>query len=133
MAETEEARTLSVYINRAPRDVYAFVAVPENLSQWASGLGTAIVRVGDAWVVETEQGPARVRFTEVNRFGVLDHFVTPPGLDEVYIPLRAIAHGNGTQLLFTLLRQPGWSDEQFRQDAASVERDLCALKALLEA
>ena len=133
VADTRDARTLSVYIDRPLPEVYDFIAAPENFARWASGLGTAIARAGDAWLAENSQGPLRIRFTEPNRFGVLDHYVIPAAGDEVYIPMRAVAHGTGTELLFTLFRQPGWSDEQFAQDAAWVERDLRALKALLEA
>ena len=133
MADAADARTLSVYIDRPLGEVYDFVAVQEHFPQWAAGLGTSITRAGDAWVAETPQGPVRVRFTEPNRFGVLDHYASPAAGGEVYIPMRAVAHGTGTELLFTLFRQPGWSDEQFDQDAASVGRDLRALKALLEA
>ena len=39
----------------------------------------------------------------------------------------------GHQLGQRRLSQPGWSDERFAQDAAWVERDLTALKRLLEA
>ncbi|AFL52751.1 hypothetical protein ABIE78_001360 [Sinorhizobium fredii] len=34
--------------------------------------------------------------------------------------------------MFTLLRQADMSDEQFAADAACVEKDLAALKAMLE-
>jgi hypothetical protein len=34
--------------------------------------------------------------------------------------------------VFTLIRRPGMSDEQFAKDQAAVEADLKTLKALLE-
>ncbi|MGT2453250.1 hypothetical protein ACU4GI_08065 [Cupriavidus basilensis] len=52
--------------------------------------------------------------------------------EEIYIPMRVIANGGGTTLLFTLLRSPGVSDAQLQADAEWVRRDLAALKALLE-
>jgi hypothetical protein len=63
----------------------------------------------------------------------LDHTVIPaPGV-EIYVPLRVVANGDaGSEVLFTLFRQPGMSDEKFAADAKWVLSDLQKLKALLE-
>lgn len=75
----------------------------------------------------------KVRFTERNSFGVLDHYViTGPGL-EIYIPMRVISNGTGSEVIFTLFRLSDMSDEKFAEDAEWVKRDLNALKNLLEA
>ena len=71
MTAGHEARTLSVWINRDPQATYAFAGDPRNLTAWASGLGSFIEERDGAWVVETSHGPARLRFTEANPFGVL--------------------------------------------------------------
>ncbi len=137
MASTVESRTLSVRIERPLAEVYRFTAEPRNFSRWAAGLGTLTVQAEDTWQAETAQGPVRVRFSAPNSYGILDHYVMPetgPGAgNEIYIPMRVIANGAGTELLFTLFRLDGWSEAQFAADAAAVERDLQALKALLEA
>lgn len=75
----------------------------------------------------------KVRFTEQNNFGVLDHYVIPESGPEIYIPLRVISNGGGSEIIFTLFRQPGMSEEKFAADADWVRRDLNALKTLLEA
>jgi len=130
---TVESRTLSVRIDRNPQDVYGVVSQPENLPKWATGLGVSIAMVGGEWIAETPHGPTKVRFTERNTFGVLDHFVSAePGV-EAYIPMRVIANSHGSEILFTLLRSDDMSDAAFAEDAAWVERDLKALKVLLEA
>jgi hypothetical protein len=136
VAATYDARTIGVSIDRDSRDVYAFVSNPANLPQWASGLsglGTAIEQVGDASVAQAPDGPVAIRFAAPNPFGVLDHWVRPATGAEVYAPMRVIQNGAGSHLSFTLFRLPAMSDEQFAADAAWVERDLLALKALLEA
>ena len=99
------------------------------------GLGSSLEQASDgAWIAETPAGRATIRFSEPNAFGVLDHTVVPaPGM-EIYVPLRVVANGDaGSEILLTLFRQPGMSDEKFAADAAWVLRDLRALKALLEA
>lgn len=126
------ARHLSVPIARPAPDVYAFVARPENLTLWASGLGAVGGREGEWLRAETQNGPIRLRFAPRNEFGVLDHWVRPEGLPEVYVPMRVVPNGDGAVVVFTLFRQPGMTDEQFAADAAWVEKDLAALKEALE-
>lgn len=46
--------------------------------------------------------------------------------------MRVVANGSGSEVIFTLFRQPGMSDEQVTEDAAWVERDLGTLKNILE-
>jgi hypothetical protein len=78
-------------------------------------------------------GQVEERFAERNDLGVLDHYVTLPGGEVVYNPMRVIANGGGSEISFTLFRLPGMTDEQFETDAATVTEDLRTLKTLLEA
>ncbi len=133
MTATYESRTISVAIDRPPREVYDFAVVPENLPKWAAGLGSSGERAGDDWVSHTEQGAVWVRFVRRNDLGVLDHHVTLPGGEVVYVPMRVVANGAGSEVSFTLFRLAGVTGEEFEADAAAVERDLKALKLLLEA
>ena len=133
MAGIFETRNLSVSINRRPREVYDFVSVPENFPKWATGLGKSLRKMNDEWVAETPQGPMKIRFTERNDFGVLDHYVIPKLGTEIYIPMRVIANGAGSELIFTLFRLPDMSDEKYAEDTEWVMWDLNALKKLLEA
>ena len=132
MTRIFETRTISVSIRRSAAAVYAFAAQPENFPKWASGLGSALYKDGDEWIAETPDGPMRVRFAEPNEFGVLDHAVIPEDGAPIYIPLRVIANGQGAEVLVTLFRGSGVSDDKFEDDADWVLRDLQALRELLE-
>jgi hypothetical protein len=132
MTDTPETRTISVYIDRSPQEVYNFAADPANVPRWAVGLGTAIEQVNGEWVAQTPDGPVTVRMTEPNPFGIMDHSVRIPSGEEVYNPMRVVPHGAGAVVLFTVFRRPEMTDEQFAQDTAAVERDLRTLKQLLE-
>jgi hypothetical protein len=123
---------LSVPINRPAPEAYEFLSVPENFPKWASGLGASLRRAGTDWVVETPEGPATVRFSERNAYGVLDHAVRLPRSGTVYVPLRLVARGEACELVLTLFRQPDMSDEKFAADAEWVMRDLRTAKRLLE-
>jgi hypothetical protein len=109
------------------------MSAPENLAKWASGLGRSLTNRDGEWIAETPQGPVKVRFTERNSFGVLDHYVTAELGLEIYIPMRVISNATGSEVLFTLFRVPEMSDDKFTEDGEWVKRDLNVLKQLLEA
>ncbi|TAK81264.1 MAG: SRPBCC family protein [Betaproteobacteria bacterium] len=127
-----ERSTLSVFIERPAAEAYEFLSVPENFAKWASGLAGSLRRDGDDWIADTPQGPARVRFSDRNSRGVLDHSVTLPDGATVFVPLRIVPKGEACELILTLNRQPGMSDEKFAADAQWVMRDLNAAKSILE-
>lgn len=132
MTHTHAARTLSISIDRAPDEVYRYVSNPENLPRWASGLGRSVRNTPAGWVVETPQGTMGLRFVATNSLGVLDHYVRTPSGVEVYVPMRVVANGAGSELLLTVFRLVDMTDAQFAADVATVERDLGTLKAVLE-
>ena len=125
-------RRLAVVIDRPAAQAYEFLAAPENFPKWASGLAEPLRQVGEDWIAETPDGRAVVRFSERNAYGVLDHSVTLPRGVTVYVPLRVVPKGNGCELVLTLFRRPGVSDESFGADAEWVLRDLGAAKRILE-
>ncbi|MBP1857186.1 SRPBCC family protein [Rhizobium herbae] len=127
-----EAKIVHIDIERDWRDVYAFAAKPENMPLWASGLGTGLEPDGEDWVAHGPLGSVRVHFTALNDFGVLDHLVTMESGLEVNNALRVVPNGDGAEVMFTLLKLPGMSEEQFDTDANWVQKDLSTLKKLLE-
>jgi hypothetical protein len=129
---TTESRHLSIHIDRPVAEVYAFARQPANLPRWAPGLGGAVVERDGHWLVETPQGPLRVTFAPVNAYGVLDHEVLTTTGDIVYVPLRAIADGDGCEVVFTLRRELGMTDAELDRDATLVSADLARLKSVLE-
>ncbi|RII19587.1 Polyketide cyclase / dehydrase and lipid transport [Streptomyces sp. YIM 130001] len=134
MTSTDTAsRHLSVAIDRGVDDVYAYASNPANLPAWASGLGTSIERIDHQWVAESAaMGRVVVTFAPSNELGVLDHDVTLPSGETVYNPVRVIADGAGSEVVFTLRRQPQMRDADFERDAATVAADLHRLKELME-
>jgi hypothetical protein len=127
-----ESRTISISINRKWNEVYEAVWRPEDFPKWASGLSkSTLSRDGDGWKAEGPEGSIRITFTDHNTFGVMDHYVTVGDGSVIYVPLRIIRNGEGAEVLFTLFRQPGMSDEKFAADAKWVGRDLLALKTFV--
>lgn len=82
--------------------------------------------------METSLGRMEIRLEKNNTLGVLDHFVLPPAGVAVYVPMRVVANGAGSEVIFTLFRAPDMSKKRFTEDIALVKRDLRTLKNLLE-
>src|SRR6185503_7257611 len=126
------AHTVGVSIARSAREVYEFVAAPPNFARWAAGLGSGFANEGGQGAASTPQGRVRVRFAERNAFGVVDHWVTLASGEEVYVPLRVVPNGAGSEVMLTVFRRAGMTDAEFDADVAAVRRDFAGLKALLE-
>jgi Polyketide cyclase / dehydrase and lipid transport len=126
------SRTVSVSIDCPPTRAYDFVCDPANLPQWAAGLGQSVSRVADEWIVQTSSGPMRLRFVERNELGVLDHRVILESGEEIFVPMRVVANGAGSEIMVTVFRLPGMTAEAFARDVGLVEQDLKTLKRTLE-
>jgi hypothetical protein len=129
---TFESRTLSVRINQPFARAYEYLLNPANWNQWAFGLGKSLRQFLGEWIADSDGGVVKVRFTPRNDFGVVDHTVIQPSGSRIYVPMRLIINGNGCELFFTIFREPEMTDEHFNSDANFVQRDLDALKQLLD-
>lgn len=127
-----QSRHLAEHVDRSVADVYAYASNPLNIPEWAPGLGTSVEQVDGRWFVETPGGRVELVPAPQNEFGVLDHTVVAPTGESVYNPMRVIADGDGSEVVFTLRRQPGQTDEEFAADEAAVLDDLARLKRILE-
>ena len=128
-----ESRHLTVSIDRPAAAVYAYVRNPANLPAWAAGLAAGIRRERGEWLADSPMGPVLVRFVPVNEYGVLDHDVVLPTGEITTNPVRVLADGEGSEVVFTLRRRPEMTDEQFAADAEAITADLTTLKRVVEA
>lgn len=126
------SRTLTCSIQRSPLEVYKFAANPVNLPKWIRSFCLSVKESVDEWLMETPAGWMAIRFVPENVFRVLDHTVTLPNGQLVLNPMRVVANGDGSEVMFTLFQRPEMSDEQFTTDAGMVDADLRTLKNVLE-
>ena len=126
------SRHISERIDRIPAEVYEYARDPANLPHWAPGLGTSVEESGGQWFVQTPEGRAGLAFAARNDFGILDHHVSLPSGEIVYVPMRVIADGDGSEVVFTLQRRPGMTDDELARDAGLVAADLARLRQVLE-
>lgn len=132
MNSTMETRFISVTIDVPFETANDFLSRPENMALWAAGLGSGFKHTGGRWVVESAEGEVVVRFTQKNPFGIADHWVEVSPEHEVYIPVRVIHNGSGSEVTVTLFRQPEMDDAMYERDAGLVRHDLQMLKSVLE-
>lgn len=124
--------------------VMAVAADLERLPEWAHGFASGVERVidrapdgeggasGERWVIDAPFGRVSVEFAIDVERGILDHDVVMPDGTVVHNRLRVEPRPHGSELVFTLVRQPDMSDEQWRADAEAVAADLRRLAALCE-
>lgn len=132
--KTRPSRLVHLSIERDWREVYALASDPGTMPEWAEGLSATMRREGEDYVADGGPiGPIRIRFAPKNDFGIIDHVVRFEDGREFYNALRVQPNGDGAEVIFTLLRMDGTSDEEFDRDTRAVAADLKRLKALCEA
>ena len=127
-----KSRTLTTSIDCSTQKVYEFVSNLENMPKWAKTFCRSIKKSNGEWIIETPQGQMEIKIAPKNEFGILDHTVIPaPGV-EVFVPMRVVPNGSGSEVVFTLFQQPGMSDQEFVRDQGMVEQDLATLKQIMK-
>jgi hypothetical protein len=128
-----EATTLGIAIDRPWRALYDAIWQPTFFPEWASGLSRSSLQgEGKRWRAQGPEGTVWIRFTPHNEFGVMDHYVDTGSGPEISIPLRVIENDGGAEVILTLFRQPGMTDEKFQADMDWVRRDLERLQELMQ-
>jgi uncharacterized protein YndB with AHSA1/START domain len=121
-----------VHIDRPVDDVYDYLSDPANLPEWAAGLSGTIELIEGQWVSTSPMGRVVVQFAGPNTWGVLDHDVTLPDGQTFHNPMRVLADGDGSELVFTVRQAPNADDAAFQADIDAVEADLQKARTLLE-
>ena len=128
---TWPARHISRFIERKPVEVCAFLADHRNLPKWAAGLSAGISEVNGVVFSESPMGKVQVRFAAGAEHGIFDHDVTLPDGKTFHNPLRVLKNDEGSEVVFTLYRLPGVTDDAYEKDAATIAADLERLATAL--
>jgi hypothetical protein len=127
-----KSKTINKSIKIDPETVYDFLSNLENLSRWAADTFPSITEVNGEWIVDTPHGQNKVMLTERNNYGILDHHVKLTSGVEVYVPMRVVKNGDGSEVMLTVFQPPEMTDEAFVEDIQTVEKDLNNLKTIVE-
>ncbi len=123
---------MNISIKSDPKKVYDFVSNLENLPRWASSTFPSIKEVDGEWVIDTPNGQNKVRLAERNNFGILDHNVKLTSGIEVYVPMRVVKNGDGSEVMLTVFQTPEMTNEGYAKDMQTVEKDLDHLKTIID-
>jgi hypothetical protein len=127
-----KSKTVNISIKSDTKTVYEFLLNLENLPKWAPSTFPSIKEVNGEWLVDTPHGQNKVMLTEKNNFGILDHRVLLTSGVEVYVPMRVIENGDGSEVMLTVFQTPEMTDEVFDEDIKMVEKDLNQIKTIIE-
>ncbi len=130
---TLHTRTLTVTIDAPLAQVAADLADPTTHPQWATEFYAGPVRptAGGEFVAPVPLMGGEVRHkidADIDR-GILDLYYAPSG--RPYgppLPVRLVPNGDGVDVLWTLARFPGVTDQAWQQGLAAMARELQALK-----
>jgi len=126
-------RTPGIRIDRPMAEVYDYLADPTTMTEWASGLASGLRQVDGRWIGDTPEGPATIRFSPRNEFGIADHWVSLHGKAEIHMPVRVIGRDGQSEVFITVFRQSDMDDATYARDVDWVGRDLARLKDVIEA
>lgn len=129
---TFQAKNISISIESPKDSVYHFASNPENLPKWLAFMKAISKKSPLVWVAETDLGKIEIEFVPKNIYGVLDHTITLPDGTIINNTLRIVENGKGSEVIFTLFKMPGKTNEEFESDASLVSADLTTLKNILE-
>jgi hypothetical protein len=124
-------KTLTVSIECEQRAVYRFVSNPDNLPLWAKTFCRSIRKKKGAWVADTPGGKVTIEIAGRNHFGILDHYLVRSAGTEVFVPMRVISNGSGSEVIVTVFKRRGMKNEQFSKEIRRVRKDLKALKNIV--
>ncbi len=125
------ARHISRFFSQRPAQISAFLADHRNLPKWAAGLSAGVSEENGVVLSESPMGKVQVRFAPGAELGIFDHDVTLPDGQTFHNPLRVLKNDAGSEVVFTLYRREGVTDEEYEKDAAQIAADLESLSAAL--
>ncbi|WCB96460.1 hypothetical protein DSM104299_05219 [Baekduia alba] len=130
--QTSRAETRTLAIPAPPAAVLRVVADPLRLPEWAPKFAQAVTPDGDLWRIDTGAGDLVVEVRTHPEAGTVD-LLRPGGDTTIGARLRAIASGDGTELLFTILFPSGVDEPAVAAQMAVVEEELETVSRLAQA
>jgi hypothetical protein len=126
--------TRSIAISAAPDDVYAYVADPRSLPQWAVGFCRSIRHDENrGWLATTSTGEIPIRLECDARARTIDfHFIPVEGL-KLAAYSRIVPNGNGAEYIFTQFQVKGLPAELFEAQVHALTEELVVLRGVIHA
>ena len=120
------SRTIAISVKRKTGDVFeAILNLPPKMAPDAEK------RDDDWWSFTTERGPAKLKFFENKQHGILDYqFID--GEAKWDVPMRVVSSGDSSEILITLIKPEGMSEEVFEKRTKEMEQITQTMKQIIE-
>src|SRR4051812_17404306 len=96
----KRSHTRSIAIAAPPATVFDLVSDPAALPRWAPGFARSSRPAGDHWIVENDQGEARIVVHSSREHGTVDILSADDPTQGAYS--RVLPNGSGSEYQFTL-------------------------------
>jgi hypothetical protein len=127
---TARAETRTLAIPAPPAAVLRVVADPLLLPEWAPDFAQAVTPEGDLWRIDTGAGELLIDVQVHEAAGTVDLVRPGDPARAGGARLRALASGEGTELLFTIVFPDGVPEEAVAAQMRVVEEELETIGAM---
>lgn len=129
---TSRSRTKTVDINAPVETTFAFLADPLNWPRYAVVNLRSMSAGQDGWYkAVTKFGEGEIKVQPVRELGILDH-VWRDSQATWQVSCRVVANGGGSTVMMTFFQPQALSDTQFDAAMEELNREMAALKDVLE-
>jgi len=109
------AKTLTASLPGNPREIFARISDPENLPAWHSSFCRSLRRENGLLIAESPRGPVPMRFIRDDHSLVLDLLIEVKEGIELLCAIRLLPNGDGSEIIWTLVKPEGISDSVFHE------------------
>ncbi len=122
----QKSRTITLTVNKKTAEVFdAILNIPPKM------FPDAVKNNDGWWMFQGPHGKARLKFSENEKFGILDHvFEDPDGKWDV--PMRVVSNGDFSEVVITLHKPQNFTDELFSERVKEVEEIFQKMKEAIE-
>jgi len=121
--------TVTAVLDAPQEQVFAYLADPEHLAEWATEFARELRREGDDYKVVNGLGEFFFAIEADRESGVIDMFSGPAKDAMAIFPTRAVALPDGrTAYSFTMFPGAGMPDELFDAQHASLQREFANIE-----
>ena len=124
------SHTRSIAIAAPPETVFDLVSDPAALPRWAPGFARSARPSGDHWIIENDQGEARIVVHSSREHGTVDILSADDPGQGAYS--RVLPNGTGSEYQFTLQFPSDAPEDAITAQMAVVDAELEAVRALCE-
>jgi RNA recognition motif-containing protein len=115
MKNTESSKTLTASLPQDAQVLFVWIADPENLAKWHTSFCRSLRKENGSLIADSPRGPVPVRFIRDDRSLVLDLLTEVTEGIELTNAIRILSNGEGSEMVWTLVKPEGISDSVFHE------------------